>query len=86
MEFCQAVEEGCLPTCPHGKKCLKMVDFEIVGQLRNQFWGKIDDSVKMPKERAIAIESVYKTCEAFQVNISRIKGGSPCARQNLWKF
>ena len=66
--------ENCNAECTHGRKCLSYVDFSIVTDLAEQFWGIETDDPKLPKERKQGMMSLYETLDAgFDVCFCQIR-------------
>ena len=56
--------EKCNAECMQGRNCLSYVDFNIVTNLAENFWGTETEEPKLPKERKKGMMSLYETLDA----------------------
>lgn len=62
--------EGCNSECKYGQQCLSFVDFQIVSNYTEQFWGAPNDAPKLPKQRKESMKNLYETLKGgFDVRV-----------------
>jgi hypothetical protein len=66
MDFYDMQKKGCNDLCKHGQQCLKKVNLEYIGELREGFWGKRNEKPLKPKERKSQIQDIYATAMALK--------------------
>jgi hypothetical protein len=66
MDFFDMQKKGCNDQCIHGRECLKKVNIEFIGRLRENFWGKRKDNPLKPDARKIKIQNIFTTAMALQ--------------------
>jgi hypothetical protein len=67
MEYFEAQKKGCNEKCAYGRQCLKKVDIDYIGNLREKFWGSKKDKAYNPKQRLRKIQDIFMTASAVKL-------------------
>ena len=67
MDYYEAQKKGCNEKCSYGRQCLKKVNIDYIGNLRERFWGSKKDKALNPKQRLKKIQDIFMTASAVKL-------------------